>query len=279
MDLNSLENVKIEKEDGITFLAINRPEKRNAMSPAVHREMYFALGELEADPDTKVLVLTGVGDSWSAGQDLREYFRAYEDKPPVESKRYMEVNEGWRQLRLSMYDKPTIAMVNGYCIGGAFTQLISCDFAIADEDAIFGLSEINWGILPGGVVSWAVANCLSQRDGMWYACTGDPFDGRKAAEMRLIDRAVPKDKLREEPVALARKLMAKTPEVLRATKQAMRQVRTMDYFQARDYLAAKMAEIRVRDPEDSFHEGLKQFLDDKSYRPGFEPFKRPGQGG
>ena len=107
MDLNSLENVKIEKEDGITFLAINRPEKRNAMSPAVHREMYFALGELEADPDTKVLVLTGVGDSWSAGQDLREYFRAYEDKPPVESKRYMEVNEGWRQLRLSMYDKPT----------------------------------------------------------------------------------------------------------------------------------------------------------------------------
>ena len=83
--------------------------------------------------------------------------------------------------------------------------------------------------------------------------------------------------MKEETVALAHKLMAKHPEVLRATKQAMRQVQTMDYFQARDYLSAKLAEIRMRDPEDSFHEGLKQFLDDKSYRPGFEPFKRPAR--
>lgn len=271
----TFENVKIDKEDGITFLAINRPEKRNAMSPGVHRDMYAALALLEADDETEVVVITGIGESWSAGQDLREFFREYEKKPPVESKRYMEVNEGWRQHRLSMYDKPTIAMVNGYCIGGAFTQLCSCDFAIAAEDATFSLSEINWGILPGGVVTWTVGNTLNARDAMYYCCTGEAFDGKKAAEMGLINKAVPRDQLKAEVVKLANELRKKNPEVLRATKQAVRRVRGMDYFQALDYLAAKMSEIRQRDKEDSFHQGLNQFLDDKSYRPTFEPFKRP----
>jgi trans-feruloyl-CoA hydratase/vanillin synthase len=275
MDFDKCENIKVEKEDGITFLAINRPEKRNAMSPGVLAEMFEALAVLEADDETEVLVITGVGESWSAGQDLREFFRAYESRPLVDRKRYMEINEGWRQHRLGMYDKPTIAMVNGYCIGGAFTQLCSCDFAIASEDATFSLSEINWGILPGGVVTWTVANTLNARDAMYYCCTGEAFDGKKAVEMGLINKAVPADKLKEEVVKLANVLRKKNPEVLRATKQAVRRVAGMDYFQALDYLAAKMAEIRMRDPEDSFHQGLTQFLDEKSYRPSFEPFKRP----
>lgn len=216
MDFDKCENIKVEKEDGITFLAINRPEKRNAMSPGVHEEMFEALAVLEADPETEVLVLTGVGESWSAGQDLREFFREYEHRPKIDTKRYMEVNEGWRQHRLSMYDKPTIAMVNGYCIGGAFTQLCSCDFAIAAEDATFSLSEINWGILPGGVVTWTVANTLNARDAMYYCCTGEAFDGTKAAEMGLINKAVPRDQLKTEVVKLANEMRKKNPEVLRA---------------------------------------------------------------
>ena len=274
MDFETCENIRVVKEEGITFVAINRPEKRNAMSPGVHREMYEALAVLEADPETEILVLTGVGESWSAGQDLREFFREYEHRPQVDTKRYMEVNEGWRQHRLSMYDKPTIAMVNGYCIGGAFTQLCSCDFAIAADDATFSLSEINWGILPGGVVTWTVANTLNPRDAMYYCCTGEAFDGKKAAEMGLINKAVPRDQLKAEVVNLANEMRKKNPEVLRATKQAVRRVRGMDYFQALDYLAAKMAEIRQRDPEDAFHQGLKQFLDDKSYRPAFSAYNR-----
>ena len=269
--------IRIEKQDGIAFLAINRPEKRNAMNPEVHRQMYDAMAELEADPEIKVLVLTGVGESWSAGQDLKEIFREHEKKPPVEMKRVMELNEGWRYTRMNGFDKPTIAMVNGYCVGGAFTQLCSCDFAIASEEAMFALSEVNWGILPGGVVSWVVANTLNYRDALWYCCTGEAFDGKRAVEIGLINKAVPKDRLREETISLARLLMKKNPEVLRATKQAVRQCRTMDYHQALDYLAAKMCELRVRDREDSFHEGLNQFLDDKSYRPSFEPFKRSGK--
>ena len=81
------------------------------------------------------------------------------------------------------FPKPTIAMVNGFCFGGAFTPLIACDFAIAAEDATFGLSEINWGIFPGGLVSRVLADAMSYRDAMYYIMTGDPFDGKKAAEL------------------------------------------------------------------------------------------------
>ena len=90
------------------------------------------------------------------------------------------------------YAKPTIAMVNGFCFGGGFTQLIACDFAIAAEDAQFGLSEVNWGILPGGFVSKALVEALGMRDAVWFAVTGDTFDGRVAERARLINRAVPR---------------------------------------------------------------------------------------
>ena len=89
------------------------------------------------------------------------------------------------------FEKPTIAMVNGWCFGGAFTPLVACDLAFAAEEAKFGLSEINWGILPGGNVTRAVAEVMSHRDALYYIMTGELFDGRKAAEMRLVNEALP----------------------------------------------------------------------------------------
>jgi len=273
VDYSKYENVKVEIEDGIGWVILNRPEKRNAMSPDLHWEMDEIVGLVEGDPDIKIMVLTGAGESWSAGQDLKMFFRELDDKP-VERREVSFANERWRRLRLFMFDKPTIAMVNGYCFGGAFTQLVSCDFALAAEDAIFGLSEVNWGILPGGVVSKVVVDTLCYRDALWYACTGEPFDGKQAAEMKLINKAVTRDKLRDETVALAKRLMEINPETLRATKQAIKQVKNMDYFQALDYLAAKGAEIKVRDKDGGRNKGISQFIDEKTYRPGFGPYKQ-----
>ena len=90
--------------------------------------------------------------------------------------------------------------------GGAFTQLCACDFAIAAEDATFGLSEVNWGIIPGGLVSWNLADMLLPRHALYYAVTGDTLDGKRAVEIGLVNFAVPKAKLREETVKLAQKL-------------------------------------------------------------------------
>src|SRR5690349_3294083 len=123
----SYECVKVRIADGIAWAALNRPEKRNAMSPAVHYAMDDALARLEVDDDVKVVVVTGEGGNFSAGQDLKTFFREL-DKDPAERKKVAAAANRWRWERLYGFDKPTIAMVHGYCIGGAVVRLLACGF-------------------------------------------------------------------------------------------------------------------------------------------------------
>lgn len=267
-----LDCVKIEKENGITWVLLNRPEKRNAMSPQLHFEMDETLKTLETDPETKVVVIAGVDGVFSAGQDLKTFFRELEDDPAGRAAAQEAANR-WRWERLYNYDKPTIAMIEGYCVGGAFMQLLSTDFAVAAEGAVFSLSEINWGILPGALVAKAVADAVLPRKALYYACVGEAFDGKEAERIGMVTFAVPDDQVRQKTIELAEKLMAKSPAVLRGTKQAVRMVRSMSFDQSYDYLAAKYNEIKWLDKQDSYNAGLEQFLDQKSYKPTFEPFK------
>ena len=266
------ECVKVEMMDGLAWVQMNRPEKRNAMNPQLHDEMEEALTHLEVDPDCKVVVIRGAGGNFSAGQDLKMFFRENENNP-LGRKTSQRAANRWRWELLYNYDKPTIAMVEGYCVGGAFMQLLATDFALAAEDATFSLSEVNWGILPGALVSKVVADSVLPRHALYYCCLGEPFDGNEAARIGMINFAVPGDQLEAETEKLAGKLMSKSPRVLRATKQAVRNVRTMDFWQSYDYLAEKGAAIKVGDQEDSYNTGLRQFLDEKSYKPTFQAFK------
>src|SRR5881227_1243439 len=109
--------VNVRMGDGIAWAALNRPEKRNAMSPALQYEMDDALARLEVDDNVKVVVVTGEGGNFSAGQDLKKFFRELENNPAERKKAAAAANR-WRWERLYGYDKPTIAMVHGYCIGG-----------------------------------------------------------------------------------------------------------------------------------------------------------------
>ena len=273
MTTKKYETVLIEKHDGITWLIMNRPDKRNAMSPQLHLDMDDVLDDLAIDDETEILVVTGAGESFSAGQDIRLYFRGTEQDPTTRHKARRASNQ-WRWQKLSTFPKPTIAMVNGFCFGGAFTQVAACDFAIAADEAQFGLSEVNWGILPGGIVSWNVVQQMNFRDAMYYAMTGDLFDGKKAKEIGFVNFHVPKAKLRAETIKFAKKLMEKSPAALRYTKEAIRAVRFMNEPQAQDYLNAKSDALKLNDKEGGRQEGMKQFLDDKTYRPGFGHFKR-----
>jgi trans-feruloyl-CoA hydratase/vanillin synthase len=241
----------------------------------MHTEMIQVLRELATAPDAKALVLTGTGDSWSAGQDIKLFFRDLDDKP-AEKFNMLLASQEWRWNQLSRFPKPTVAMVNGYCFGAAFTPLVACDFAIAAEDAQFGLSEINWGIVPAGLVAKVMLESVSYRNAKFYALTGRPFDGRKAAEIGLIDFAVPRARLREETVKLTQELLAKNPQTYRSVKEALNHLRGMSVDQATDYLKAKESEMRFLDKEQGRAQGMKQFLDDKTYRPGFAAYNREG---
>jgi trans-feruloyl-CoA hydratase/vanillin synthase len=268
------QTVKVDVENRIGWITLNRPEKRNAMSPTLNREMIDVLETLELDDDAEVIVLTGAGDAWTAGMDLKEYFRETDGKPEITQERIRRDCSQWQWKLLRMYSKSTIAMVNGWCFGGAFSPLVACDLAIAADDAVFGLSEVNWGIPPGNLVSKAVADTMGHRQALYYIMTGETFTGKQAAEMGLVNKAVPKAQLREAVIALAQNLLEKNPVVLRYAKQGFKRCRELTWDQNEDYLYAKTDQSNYRDPEKGRKEGLKQFLDDKTIKPGLQSYKR-----
>jgi trans-feruloyl-CoA hydratase/vanillin synthase len=244
------------------------------MSPTLNSEMCEILLTLELDGDVRVLVLTGAGTAWTAGMDLKEYFREIDGAPEIVQEKIRRDASTWQWKLLRMYSKPTIAMVNGWCFGGGFSPLVACDLAIASETAVFGLSEINWGIPPGNLVSKAMADTVGHRKALEYIMTGDTFTGAEAAAMGLVNRAVPADRLRAETLALAEKLLEKNPVVLRAAKNGFKRCRELTWEQSEDYLYAKLDQAQLRDPEHGREKGMKQFLDEKSIKPGLQAYKR-----
>ncbi len=272
--LNRWKTIDVRIEEGIAWVVLNRPEKRNAMSPTLNKEMCDALETIELDSEAGVVLLTGAGESWSAGMDLKEYFREIDGAPEIVQEKVRRDASTWQWKLLRMYSKPTIAMINGWCFGGAFSPLVACDLAIASETAIFGLSEINWGIPPGNLVSKALADTVGHRKALELIMTGETFTGKQAAEMGLVNRAVPLERLEEETVALAKKLLEKNPVVLRAAKHGFKRCRELTWEQNEDYLYAKLDQARLRDPEHGREKGMKQFLDEKTIKPGLQTYKR-----
>ncbi len=260
------DTVSFTIENRIAWVKFNRPEKRNCMSPALNRRMMEVLDELEFNPDTGVLVLTGEGESWSAGMDLKEYFRETEAQGLAATRKAQRESYGWWR-RLRWYQKPTIAMVNGWCFGGGYGPLFACDLAFAADEAKFALSEINWGILPGGGATKVAVDLLSMRDAMYHAMTGELVDGKKAASWRLVNESVPLAELRARVEEVAGILLKKNAVALKATKDAVRRVKDMTYDDAEDYL------IRAQEAANSYDnegrkEGIRQFIDEKSFKPG-----------
>jgi trans-feruloyl-CoA hydratase/vanillin synthase len=275
------DNVLVEFEDGVAWVFMNRPAKRNAMSPALNRDMLEVIDALEGDDRCKVLVLTGAGESFAAGMDLKEYFRELDGKGRYATIKSRRTAYSWQWRRLMFFEKPTIAMVNGWCFGGAFSPLVGCDLAIAADEAQFGLSEINWGILPAGNVTKAVAMTMNWRDGLYYVMTGLPFGGQKAAQMGLVNESVPRAQLRARVRELADILMAKDPGVLKAAKDCFKRVRDLPLDVSEDYITAKLEQMFHINGMDARNEGIKAFLDDKTFKPGLggQPKKKAAKKG
>jgi trans-feruloyl-CoA hydratase/vanillin synthase len=264
--------VAYDVEGRIAWVRFNRAEKRNAMSPTLNRDMMEVLDLLEFRDDVGVLVLSGEGPAWTAGMDLNEYFRETEAKGLGATRKAQRESYGWWR-RLRWYQKPTIAMVNGWCFGGGYGPLFACDLAFAAEEAKFGLSEINWGILPGGGATKIAVELMPMRKAMYHAMMGENIDGRKAAEWGLVNEAVPLAQLKERVTAVAEVLLQKNPVALKATKDAIRRVSEMTYENAEDYLVRAQEAANSYDNEGR-KEGIRQFLDEKSYKPGLGAYDK-----
>ena len=269
------DTVAFEVRDGVAWVKFNRPEKRNSMSPKLNRQMLRVIEDLEFRDDFGVLVLSGEGTAWSAGMDLKEYFREPEAQGLGAIRHSQREAYAW-WARLRWYQKVTIAMVNGWCFGGGYGPLFACDLAFCSDDAQFGLSEINWGILPGGGATKVATELMPMRKAMYHALLGENLKGPQAAAAGLVNESVPADQLEERVSEVAQKLLKKNLAALKATKDAVRHVREMTFGNAEDYLVRAQEALTWQDKSEGRLEGMKQFLDDKTYKPGLGEYDKSG---
>ncbi|MFQ5539337.1 MAG: p-hydroxycinnamoyl CoA hydratase/lyase [Candidatus Binatia bacterium] len=257
--------ILVEKKEGVATITLNRPKAKNAMDPQMHLDMLEVLTDLEDDDEVVVLIITGAGDSFCAGQDLKEFFLEIDDNPKARKKARAASNQ-WSSYKLRLFPRPTIAAVNGWCFGGAFSVVASCDIAIAADEAVFGLSEVNFGKFPGGMVTKDVTEILHPRDALYYILTGRNFDGKRAAAMKFVNYSVPRARLMEEVYGLADELKLKHPEVLRLAKETYKYGKKFSYEEAYAWATAKSQQL--------------DFIAGKTWKKGVEQFKkreiRPG---
>ena len=214
------ETLLVTKEGGITTIAFNRPEKRNAMSPQLHREMFQLLTELHYDKETRAIVLTGAGECFCAGQDLKQYSLEMESQPESVRDEVREKVRRWRNEMLRTLPQPVVARITGWCLGGALTVVAGCDIAVAAEDALFGLPEVNFGHFPAGDTTAVLTEHLKPKHGLYYALTGQMMTAKEAERIGLISKAVPRADLDRTVMELAKCLVEKSPMALKAVKEA-----------------------------------------------------------
>jgi trans-feruloyl-CoA hydratase/vanillin synthase len=265
------DTVALKIEDRIAWVSYNRPEKRNCMSPKLNRQMMRVLDSIEFREDVGVVVLTGEGEAFSAGMDLQEYFRENEAKGLGAIRQSQREAYGWWD-RLRWFQKPTIGMVQGWAFGGAYGPLHALDIVVASDKATFGLSEINWGILPGGGASKVAQDLMPFRQAMYHAMMGENLTGQQAAEQGLVTECVAHDQLKARVIEIAQVLLKKDANALRATKWAMRRMSEMTFDNAMDYLIRTQEALNGMGGAEARKEATKQFLDDKTFKPGLGAF-------
>ena len=268
MDMN-YQTLAVSENEGIVRIMLNRPDKRNAMNPLMHVEASDLLQKLRDSTTARVILLTGAGDAFCAGMDLKEFFTDLKDDK-AEYERILRLAIEWRGRGLRELPQPTIALVNGFCVGGGIANVAACDLAFASAEAEFCVSEINFRFFPAGPVTKVLADRASSRDALFYSLTGKTFDAQVAQRMGLVNAVVPLAELESYGLEIARAIAAKDPVAVRLTKQTHYQSKHMNWDAAMDYANAKTAQLlEMQKGGVGRNEGIGDFLG-KRYRPGLE---------
>jgi trans-feruloyl-CoA hydratase/vanillin synthase len=266
------ENLELTLEADHATIRFARADKKNAWNPRNHEAMHRVLDSIEACPDVKAVVLTGTDKVFSAGMDLEEYFfDAFED--PERLRANFRASHGW-MLRWKNLSAVTISAVNGLCIGGGMHIAVLSDIALAAEDAVFCLSEVNFGLFPAGGTTWSMAQHMTRKQVLYWALTAERFDGKKAAELGLCTFAFPADQLEAETARVLGQLINKDKHALRYTKRAFERSRTMSFAEAQEWETALLFDLSFTTNARWIREGLARFKK-KAYRPALESFTQP----
>ncbi|MBI2059806.1 MAG: enoyl-CoA hydratase/isomerase family protein [Nitrospirae bacterium] len=230
-----METLLVSQADGVRTLTINRPEKRNSISPQVIKDLHLAFREADQDQATIVVVLTGAGDkAFCAGADLMGGGAQAEDTGPLA--RF----EGSRQFAdlfrvMAGLGKPIVGRVNGHALAGGLGLMLGCDLIIAADTAEFGTPEINIGLFPY-VIMATIARNVPRKACLELLLTGDRINAQEAHRIGLINRVVPKAELDQAVNELTGKLKSKSPAILRLGRRAFYTMSEMHLSEALEYL-------------------------------------------
>lgn len=209
--------VLVETDGGVRVLTINRPAKRNALNARVREELSAAVEEADADPDVRVLVLTGAGDqAFVAGADVTEFA----DRSPIEQRRAMASPTVFDTVWQASL--PTIAMINGWCLGGGCELALACDVRVGADTATLGQPEVRLGIIPGGGATQRLPRLVGYGKALQLVLSGETIDGVSAYEIGLLDEVVPAAELRARTLEIAGAMADKSPVALALAKRALR---------------------------------------------------------
>jgi enoyl-CoA hydratase len=215
--MSTEKHVLLEKQGAVGVITISRPDKRNALDSATHRELLAAFEAMRADPAVRVVVITGTGKAFIAGLDVSEL----RGKAPIDLLRRM-LHEPSAIEAADAFPKPLIAMINGYCLGSGNELAMACDIRIASEEAKFGQPEVNLGMIPGAGATQRLPRLVGLGKALWLLYTGNILDSSEALRMGLVDLVVPAKQLRARTMTLANVIATKSPVALMMIKEAAR---------------------------------------------------------
>jgi enoyl-CoA hydratase len=203
-----------EKSEGIATITINRPEALNAFSAEVVSEILQAIEDVKADESVRVVVLTGAGEkAFSAGADIK----AMKGMNALKARELSQMGERLCNA-LENLEKPVIAAINGYALGGGLEVAMACDIRIASENARMGQTEINIGLIPGWGGTQRLTRLIGATKAKELIFTGKMIDARTAEQLGLVNMVVPQDKFRETVRQFASELAQKAPVALKVAK-------------------------------------------------------------
>jgi len=213
---NAAPAVLTERQGHILTITINRPEARNAVNAAVHVGIGTALDEAEADPDIRVVIITGAGDkAFCAGADLVALSRGGALAPDDKAQQAW----GFGGFAAHPISKPVIGAVNGFAFGGGCELALMCDLIVAAENAQFGLPEVKVGLFAAAGGAFRIVKQLPPKLAMEHLLTGDPFDAATALRYGFANRVVPLADLMPTAIALAEKIAGNAPLSVQASKR------------------------------------------------------------
>ncbi|HEU0076664.1 MAG TPA: enoyl-CoA hydratase-related protein [Longimicrobiaceae bacterium] len=213
----SYQTLLVEMDGGVAVVTVNRPDKRNALNSQVRADILMALDYLRDDESVRVVVFTGAGDkAFVAGADIGEFA----ERTPLEQREAMTGRRVFDEV--AAFPKPTIAMINGFCLGGGCELALACDVRVASDAARLGQPEINLGIIPGGGGTQRLPRVVGTGQAMRLILSGEIVDAAEALRIGLVDVVHPASELRVRTMDFARGMAAKSPVALRMAKAAVR---------------------------------------------------------